>query len=123
MQTDKNTNPQPFTFDSRETYLAWRTTWKADYKALSAEIRILRLADCYRQRKEFAHLALTDGEHRCLLAADEITGAGSYVYRRQLRSARATAMLAELKAAKIESQRQYLARKAAQAGGVATPPS
>jgi hypothetical protein len=123
MQTNKTINSQPFTFNSRETYLGYRSAWKAEYKNLSAEIRILRLADRHRQRKEFAHLALTDGEQSCLIAADKISGAGSYVYRRQLRSARATETLVELKAAKIEAQRQYLARKAAKAGDSVTPAS
>lgn len=34
----KPATQQKFPFDSRETYLAWRAQWKADYKALSAEI-------------------------------------------------------------------------------------
>jgi hypothetical protein len=104
------------TFNSKETYLAYRSAWKAEYKNLSAEIRTLRQAERYRQRKEFAHLPLTEGEENCLAAANKISGPGSYLYRRQLRSARAAEMLAELKEARIEAQRQYLARKAAEAG-------
>ena len=103
------------TFDSKEAYLAYRSAWKAEYKNLSAEIRTLRQASRYHQRKEFGHLALTEGEEDCLAAANKLGGAGSYLYRRQLRSARATEMLAELKEAKLEAQRQYLARKAAEA--------
>lgn len=34
----KPATAQTFPFNSRETYLAWRAQWKADYKALSAEI-------------------------------------------------------------------------------------
>ena len=103
-------------FNCKETYLAYRSAWKTEYKNLSAEIRTLRQADRYRQRKEFAHLALTEGQENCLAAANKISGAGSYVYRRQLRSTHATEMAAELKEAKIEAQRQYLACKAAEAG-------
>jgi hypothetical protein len=110
------------TFNSKETYLAYRSAWKAEYKNLSAEIRTLRQADRYRQRKEFAHQALTEGDENCLAAANKISGAGSYLYRRQLRSARATEMLAELKEAKIEAQRQYLARKGTEAGAPPIPP-
>jgi hypothetical protein len=120
MQNNKIINPQPFTFNSRETYLAYRSAWKADYKNLSAEIRTLRRAERFRQRKEFAHLALTEAEESILAAANKISGNGSLVYRQQLRSARATEMLAELKAAKLEAQRQYVARKTAGAEGPAT---
>src|SRR5262245_17514667 len=104
------------TFNSKETYLVYRSAWKAEYKNLSAEIRILRLADRYRQRKEFAHLLLNAGEEACLDAANKLAGPGSYGYNRQLRSTRATELLAELKEAKLEAQRQYLARKAAESG-------
>ena len=102
------------TFNSKETYLAYRSAWKAEYKNLSAEIRTLRLADRFHQRKEFAHLALTETEQCCLAAATALCSSGSFNYNRQLRSARATEMLAELKEAKNEAQRQYLARKAAE---------
>jgi hypothetical protein len=102
-------------FNSKETYLAYRAAWKAEYKNLSSEIRTLRQAARYHQRKEFGHLTLTEGEEGCLAAADKLGGAGSYLYRRQIRSVQATEMLAGLKEAKMEAQRQYLARKAAEA--------
>ena len=108
------------TFNSKETYLAYRSAWKAEYKALSAEIRTLRQAARYYQRKEFGHLALTEGEEGCLAAASKLRDAGSYQHWRQVRSARATEMLVELKEAKMEAQRQYLARKAAEAGAPQT---
>jgi len=104
------------TFNSKETYLAYRSDWKAEYKKLSSEIRTLRLADRFRQRKEIAHLALTDDEELCLKGAAALCPVGSLNYNRQLRSARATEMLGELKEAKMEAQRQYAARKAAEAG-------
>jgi hypothetical protein len=53
------------TFNSKETYLAYRSTWKTEYKNLSAEIRTLRQAERYHQRKDFAHLALSDAEEQC----------------------------------------------------------
>ena len=105
------------TFDSKETYLAYRSAWKAEYKSLSAEIRALRLADRFYQRKQFAHLTLTDGQERCLADALELCGLGSLSYHRLNRSKHATELLAELKEAKLEAQRQYLARKA---GNLAT---
>ncbi len=51
-----------------------------------------------------------------LAAAAGLCSAGSFHQHRQLCRARATEMLAELKAAKVEAQRQYLARKAAESG-------
>ena len=100
------------TFKSKESYLVYRSAWKAEYKSLSSEIRNLRLADRFRQRKEFAHLALTETEERALAAALKLCGPGSLAYNRLKRSSHATEMLVELKEAKLEAQRQYLARKA-----------
>src|SRR5882672_9752897 len=99
------------TFNSKETYLAYRSAWKAEYKNLSAEIRLLRIADRFYQRKQFAPLTLTAGEERCLANALKLSGPGALSYHRLNRSKRATELLAELKEAKIEAQRQYLARK------------
>jgi hypothetical protein len=102
------------TFNSKETYLAYRSGWKAEYKNLSLEIRTLRLADRFYQRKTFAQLALTDAEERCVADALTLCGPGSLSFNRLKRSKRATEMLTELKEAKLEAQRQYLARKAAE---------
>jgi hypothetical protein len=109
------------TFNSKETYLAYRSAWKAEYKNLSAEIRLLRLADRFYQRNQLARLPLTDAEHLCLARARQLCGSEPFTlhlanFQRRARSARATAMLAELKEAKAEAQRQYLARRAPEAG-------
>ena len=103
------------TFNSKETYLAYRSAWKAEYKKLSAEIRTLRLADRFYQRKSYAQLALTEPEESCLVEGLRLYGPGSLSFNRLNRSKRATEMLVELKEAKLEAQRQYLARKEAQA--------
>ena len=102
------------TFNSKETYLAYRSAWKAEYKTLSMEIRTLRLADRFYQRKTFARLALTDAEEHCLAEGLRLCGPGSLSFNRLNRSKRATEMLAELKEAKLEAQRQYLVRKEAE---------
>ena len=107
------------TFNSKETYLAYRSAWKAEYKKLSAEIRTLRLADRFYQRSQLAGLPLTEGEGRCLALAKEVCGGEPLslhlmAFNRRRRSARATEMLAELKEAKNEAQRQYLAKKGAE---------
>ena len=109
------------TFNSRETYLAFRSTWKAEYKALSTEIRTLRLADRFYQRNQLAGLPLTDSEQRCLTLAKQLCGGEPLSlhlmgFSRRQRSARATEMLEELKEAKKEAQRQYLARSLNAAG-------
>ncbi len=104
------------TFNTKETYLAYRSAWKAEYMNLSLEIRTLRYADRYHQRKVFGHLALTEAEEACIAAANKLCGPGSCNYNRQLRRARATRMLAELKEAKMEAQRQYLVRRAMGSG-------
>jgi hypothetical protein len=104
------------TFNSKETYLAYRSAWRAEYKMLSAEIRTLRLANRFYQRSQLAGLPLTEGESRCLVLAKELCGGEPLslhlmAFNRRRRSARATEMLTELKEAKEEAQRQYVAKK------------
>ena len=107
------------TFNSKETYLAYRSAWKAEYKNLSVEIRTLRLADRFYQRSQLARLPLTEGEGNCLAKAKLLCGGEPLslhlmAFNRRRRSARATEMLTDLKEAKAEAQRQYLARKGSQ---------
>lgn len=80
------------TFNSKETYLAYRSTWKAKYKSLSQTIRELKQETRERQRK------------------NENAGYQQYYLITQKKTARA--MLTELEEAKAEAQRQYLAAKA-----------
>ncbi len=112
-------------FNSKETYLAYRSAWKAEYKNLSAEIRVLRLADRSYQRSQYAGRLLGEAERRCLEQARQLCAPEPFTlhlanFNRSRRRARATEMLAQLKEAKLEAQRQYLARKAA--GAAARPP-
>ena len=103
-------------FNSKETYLAYRSAWKAEYKQLSAEIRALRFADRFHQRSRFAGLPLSATEQRCLADGTALCQAEQFdsslaALHRHRRSVRATEMLAELKESKAEAQRQYLASK------------
>jgi hypothetical protein len=82
-------NPQ---FKTKEEYLAYRSAWKAEYKQLSYEIRE------------------TKKDIRELMRNREYAGGLQSSLIRQ--RAEATAMLEELKLAKVEAQRQYLAAKA-----------
>lgn len=79
------------TFNSKETYLANRSNWKAQYKQLSQQIRELNndIKDAQRHREY----------------------AGVMQYRKLNLRKQATFMIEELKSAKVESQRQYLAAK------------
>jgi hypothetical protein len=115
-----NQNPHSHTahlaFDSKESYLAYRRAWNAEYKKLSGDLRILRLAERFHQRSQFAKLPLSTAEQRCLDDATRLCEAGQFgsslaAFLRRRRSVRATQMLLELKQAKAEAQRQFLARK------------
>ncbi len=80
-----------FTFTNKETYLAYRSEWKAKYQALSQEIRELKTDINETQRAKGY--------------------AGSMQYSLLKKRALATAMLEERKESKVEAQRQYLASK------------
>ena len=81
-----------FAFNSKETYLAYRSNWKAQYNELSQQIRELK-SDIRQtqQAKEYA---------------------GSMQYELIKLRARATFMLEQRELSKQEAQRQYLAAKA-----------
>lgn len=79
------------TFNSKETYLACRSNWTAQYNALSQQIRELNNDIKVTQREKGY--------------------AGSMQYQKLKLRAQATAMIEELKEAKAEAQRQYLASK------------
>ena len=103
-------------FNSKETYLTYRSAWKADYKRLSTEIRTLRLGDRFHQRSRHPHLALSPAEQRYIADAAALCESAQLdsalaAFHRHRRGARATEMLAELKEAKADAQRQYLANQ------------
>lgn len=50
----------------------YRSAWKAEYKNLSAEIRVLRLADRFFQRSQFAGRPLGEAERFCLERARQL---------------------------------------------------
>lgn len=79
------------TFNSKETYLAYRSNWKAQYKQLSQSIRELT-SDIKETQRANGY-------------------AGQAQYQKLKLRAQAKAMLEELAAAKVEAQRQYLAAK------------
>lgn len=76
-------------FTNKETYLAYRSNWKSEYNELSKQIRVLKA-----ETRESGH---------------QITC--SEFYELYKLKQKATAMLEERKASKVEAQRQYLAAK------------
>jgi 23S rRNA A2030 N6-methylase RlmJ len=81
-----------FEFNSKATYLAYRSNWTAQYNNLSNQIRELS--------NDIKETQRANGY------------AGSMQYQKLKLRAQATAMIEELKEAKMEAQRQYLASKA-----------
>lgn len=79
-----------FSFNDRASYLAYRADWKADYRALSEEIR---------QTKRLIRNIYAEGRR---LPSGEQSD-------RSYLGLRATKMLEELKEAKIEAGRQRAA--------------
>lgn len=93
-----------FTFNSKETYLQYRSAWKQSYAALSQTIRDLK----------WCRKLSSEGTDR--YTATKLQHGTSWGFWPQSLAWRkrqeATARLAELKEAKQEAQRQYLANKA-----------
>ena len=104
-------------FNSRETYLAYRSAWKTRYQQVSVDIRLARYAIKDWQREGYGGKTLSEKARAQLVEVWRHSGESSLErYRRNL-SEMATALLAELKMSKAEAQRQYLARKAALQSG------
>lgn len=78
-------------FTDKPTYLAWRTAWKENYAALTADIRASKAG-----RKHPDAGIRSSSQYQC------------WYQRRQ-----ATQMLEQRKQSKITAQQQYLASKAA----------
>jgi len=85
------TKTYSFTFTDRETYIAWRSEWRGEYRLLSQDIRQTKLA-------------IKNGMRQ-----------GIPVHREQwdltAKQAHATSMLEERVASKLEAGRQYQAKE------------
>ena len=95
-----------FTFTNRETYLAYRSEWKAQYKQLSQDIRDLKFCRAFPQAKRFENPKNVERyreiEKRLFNNPNTCVEWKLIKYR-----SKSTAMLVELKEAKIEAQRKY----------------
>lgn len=120
-----------FTFTNKETYLAYRSEWKAKYAEISETIRNKKWMqkeysracnkahkttngkwpDYYNQIRE-----LVKQNPRLVHLEEKYKNDGRWLEK--LRK-QATEMLEELKAARLEAQRQYLAAKEKQGEAVA----
>ena len=103
------------TFTTKETYLQWTSEWKAQYQALSNDIREVKYARWYedsaRTPSGLKRLSpAQDARYKAI--AKRLPDRWGFFYANaalyRLR-AEATALLELRKAAKIEAQRQYLA--------------
>jgi len=83
-----------FGFTDRASYLAYRKAWREEYATTSAEARALKTV-----RTRLAK----DGEY-----------AGSQQAKLVMVKAKATEMLAERAASKVEAERQYTMRRSAE---------
>ena len=98
-----------FTFTNKETYLAYRSNWKAQYKELSQQIRDYKFCIWFVSLKREDRITPEREERFQKITAKY----GNRFYYVHSLKKQATAMLEELKEAKQEAQRQYLAEKAA----------
>lgn len=114
-----------FIFTNKEEYLAYRSAWKAEYKALSQTIRerkwlqsrfstIANKAnievnnDYSNINKYFDYIIRFSNEDKTY---SEIRAKQNWRISKEKLSVTATKMLEELKLAKIESNRQYVEQK------------
>jgi hypothetical protein len=114
-----------FTFTNKEEYLAYRSNWKAEYKALSQTIRERKWlhsrystiankanlevgTDYPNINKYFDYIKMLSDEDT---KYKEIRAKQNWRISKEKLSLTATVMLQELKDAKKEANRQYLEQK------------
>ena len=95
-----------FKFTTKEEYLQYRQEWKEEYKQLSQKIRDYKFGAWYGTLGPKRRSA--QGNARYAQIRQQYKTECFYVRGLQTK---ATSMLAELKLAKVEAQRQYLASK------------
>jgi hypothetical protein len=104
-------------FTTKDGYLAWRTAWRAEYKKLSAAIRLQKLMtkDCQRNPAVDWNTAKREWIRARPWTPEEQkrvdTWTETYTSYKGDLAAQATALLERRKWSKEEAQRQYLALK------------
>jgi hypothetical protein len=100
------------TFNSKETYLAYRSEWKAKYKQLSQDIRDLKFCRGFPQAKRFTDYAGANVARYREIEKRLFNNANTCVeWKLSEKRDQAFRMLEELKLAKLEAQVQYLSEK------------
>jgi hypothetical protein len=100
-------------FTNKESYLAYRSAWKAEYKQLSQDIRDLKFCRAFPRANRFNNpynveryreieKRLFNNPNTCV------------EWKLEQARAKATAMLEDLKEAKVKAQEQYLAAQSEQ---------
>lgn len=104
-----------FDFTDKASYLAWRAKWRSDYKALAAEIRLLK-----RGRKEFIRTyerrQTEQGVIRVLVAKEpnpHHTGATWKLHRLRTAAAYQMEVLKEAKSLSWQLKQARLAQQSA----------
>jgi hypothetical protein len=111
--TSRNTK-----FQGKDEYLQYRKQWKHEYAQLSADTRDFKF--CRKSLNTIAKLGQTDRYNRVKSKHSNQFGFWPEGLAFKNRH-KATAMLEELKAAKIEAQRQYLSARNALDATVLSP--
>lgn len=95
------------TFTNKQEYLAYRSAWRAEYKQLSQDIRDLKFCRGFPQAKRFEN---PKNVERYREIEKRLFNNPNTMVEWKLAAAKdkATQMLEERKASKVEAQRQYL---------------
>lgn len=97
-------------FTNKETYLAYRSNWKAEYKQLSQDIRDLKFCRSFPMANRFQNPKNVERYRE--IEKRLFNNANTCVeWKLSEKRDKAFRMLEELKLAKQEAQRQYLASK------------
>jgi hypothetical protein len=100
-------------FTNKETYLAYRSAWKAEYKQLSQDIRDLKFCRAFPQANRFNNPYNVERyreiENRLFKSCNT-----SVEWQLAEKRNKAACMLEDLKEAKVKAQEQYLAAQSEQ---------
>jgi hypothetical protein len=97
-------------FTNKDEYLTYRANWRIQYKQLTRDIRDLKFCRAFPHAKRFEDYAGKNVERYREIEKRLFNNPNTCVEWKLIQyRAKATAMLEERKASKIEAQRQYLA--------------
>lgn len=102
-------------FTNKETYLAYRSAWKAEYKQLSQDIRDLKFCRGFPQAKRFENYAGKNVERYREIEKRLFNNVNTCVeWKLAEYRDKASAMMEDLKEAKVKAQEQYLVAQSEQ---------